>query len=107
MGVRPPADDDLSEPDVIEFGIPALDARLENVSFPTTSERLQSEHGDLEVPYNASGSTVTLREVLEAIDHDTFESEQELLNAVHPVFERKRAQNPSGLFGQLRSMLPF
>lgn len=107
MGVRPPADDDLSEPDVIEFGIPALDARLENVSFPTTSERLRSEHGDLEVPYNASGNTITLRDVLQEIDRDSFESEGELLNAAHPVFERMRAQNPSGLLGQLRSMLPF
>ncbi|WP_136689671.1 DUF5789 family protein [Halorhabdus amylolytica] len=107
MGVRPPADDDLSEPDVIEFGIPALDARMENVSFPATSEQLRSEYGDLEVPYNASGSTVTLREVLTEVDRQSFESEQELLNAAHPVFERKRAQNPSGLLGQLRAMFPF
>lgn len=107
MGVRPPADDDLSEPDVIEFGIPALDARLEDVSFPATSEELRAEYGQLDVPYNASGSTVTLTEVLEEIDREEFETEQELLDAAHPIFERLRARNPSGILGQLRSMLPF
>jgi len=107
MGVRPPADDDLSEPDVIEFGIPALDARLEDVSFPVTSEELRTEHGDIEIPYNATGNTITLREVLTEIGPTEFETEQELLNAAHPVFERMRARNPSGILGQLRSMLPF
>lgn len=107
MGVRPPADDNLSEPDVIEFGIPALDARLEDVSFPTTSEELREESGDVEVPYNASGSTIGLSEVLEEVDRQEFETEQELLNAAHPVFERLRARNPSGILGQLRSLLPF
>ena len=107
MGVRPPADDDLSEPDVIEFGIPALDARLGDVSFPITAGELRDEHGDLEIPYNASGNTVSLGAVLEEISQTDFESEQDLLNAAHPVFERRRAQNPSGVIGQLRSMLPF
>lgn len=107
MGVRPPADDDLAEPDVIEFGIPALDARLENVSFPITASELRNEHGEIEIPYNASGNTVTLREVLEEVDRTDFDTETELLNAAHPVFERLRAQNPSGLLGQLRAMLPF
>ena len=107
MGVRPPADDDLSEPEVIEFGIPALDARLEDAAFPMSAEELRSAHGDLTVPYNASGKTVTLREVLEEIDREEFETEQELLNDAHPVFERLRANDPSGVLGQLRSMLPF
>lgn len=107
MGVRPPADDGLSEPDVIEFGIAALDARLDDVSFPTTAAELRDEYGDLEIPYNASGNTVSLAAVLAEIDRTDFESEQELLNAAHPVFERRRAQNPSGIIGQLRSLMPF
>ena len=39
MGVRPPTNDTDDEPDVIDFGIAALDARLEDrdVSFPTTA----------------------------------------------------------------------
>lgn len=107
MGVRPPADDDLSEPDVIEFGIPALDARLDDVSFPLTADELRSRHGDLEVPYNASGNTVSLGEILDEIDRTDFETEQDLLNAAHPVLEERRAQNPSGIIGQLRSLMPF
>ncbi|QGN06513.1 hypothetical protein Hrd1104_03835 [Halorhabdus sp. CBA1104] len=107
MGVRPPADDDLSEPDVIEFGIPALDARLEDVSFPATSHELRNTYGDLQVPYNASGSTVTLTEVLEELDREEFETERELLDAAHPVFERHRERDPSGVLGSLRSLLPF
>ncbi|WP_181686624.1 DUF5789 family protein [Halorhabdus salina] len=107
MGVRPPADDDLSEPDVIEFGIPALDARLEDASFPATSDELHREYGHLEIPYNASGGVVTLADVLEEIDRGEFESEQELLDAAHPVFERLRERDPSGILGHLRSLVPF
>ena len=107
MGIQPPTGDDLSEPDVIEFGIPALDARLEDVSFPATSEELRAEHGDSEIPYNAAGHTITLENVLEDVPRDTFETEQELLNVAHPVFERLRAHKPSGVLGRLRSLIPF
>lgn len=107
MGIQPPTGDDLSEPDVIEFGLPALDARLDDVSFPATSEALRAEHGDSEIPYNAAGNTVTLEEVLADVPREEFETEQELLNVAHPVFERLRAHNPSGVLGRLRSLMPF
>ena len=107
MGIRPPPDDTLSEPDVIEFGIPALDARLDDVSFPVTARELRTDHGDIAVPYNAAGDTVSLREILDEIARSEFESEQELLNEAHPVFEQRRAEHPSGFLGQIRSFLPF
>ena len=109
MGVRPPDNDDLEEPDVIEFGIAALDARLEaeSVSYPVTADELRREYGDVEIPYDASGQSVDLATVLKRADRRQFDSEQDLLNAAHPVFERLRARNPSGILGQLRSLLPF
>ena len=109
MGVRPPANDDDDTPDVIEFGIAALDASLSDadVSYPTDAQSLRNELGHVEVPYDASGHTMTLAEALAETDRRQFEHEQELLNALHPVFESKREATGNNLLAQLRSLLPF
>lgn len=109
MGVRPPTDDVDEEPDVVEFGIAALDARLADadVEFPATAEELDSRFGHTEVPYDATGHTMTVSEALEAADRRRFESEQDLLNALHPVFERKREAASTSLLAQLRALVPF
>jgi hypothetical protein len=109
MGVRPPANDTDDEPDVIDFGIAALDARLEgrDVSFPTTAGDLAAAHGDLRVAIDPAGHDVTLGEALEECDHQSFDSKQELLNALHPVFERKRENRSGGVLGKLRALVPF
>lgn len=108
MGVRPPTNDD-EEPDYLEFGIAALDARLDelDVSFPVTATELADEHGDLEIPVDADGHEMTLADALERCQHMTFESEQELLNALHPVFESKREALSNSLLGRLRALSPF
>jgi hypothetical protein len=109
MGVQPPSDGVEEEPDVIEFGIAALDARLEelSVSFPTDANTLRQQHGDLSVPIDAGGTEITLREALEATERRRFDSEQELLNTLHPVFERKRERAARSIIAQLRSLVPF
>jgi len=38
---------------------------------------------------------------------DTFESEQAVLNELHPVFEAKRSETSIGVLGSIRAMLPF
>jgi len=109
MGVRPPANDDDEGPEVIEFGIAALDARLSDadVAYPTDSQSLRSELGHVEVPYDASGHAMTLDEALEEIGRREFEHEQELLNALHPVFESRREATGNSVLAQLRSLIPF
>jgi hypothetical protein len=109
MGVRPPPSDDGDTPDVVTFGIAALDAHLEEaeVAYPVDAETLVRQLGDPEVPYDAGGSTVSLSAALSETPRSRFETEQELLNALHPVFEAHRERSGSGLFAQLRSLLPF
>ena len=108
MGVRPPANDD-DTPDVIEFGIAALDATLSDadVDYPTDARTLTNRLGHVEVPYDASGHTITLERALEETDRRQFEHEQDLLNALHPVFETKREATGNNLFAQLRALVPF
>jgi len=108
MGVRPPADDDLSEPESVEFGIAALDGTLSesDLSFPTDRETVIETLGDRSVPYDAAGRTVQLAEVLRELDRDRFESKQDLLDALYPLFEQRR-NSPRGLLSQLRSLVPF
>lgn len=108
MGVRPPSND-LDGPDLIEFGIPALDAKLDEVdiSYPVDVATLKRDHGTIAIPYNAAEETVRLAKLLESVEQDQFESEQELLNAVHPVLEDHRASSTTGLLGRLRMLVPF
>lgn len=107
MGVRPPSNDIDDEPDTIEFGIAALDAHVEErtIPFPISKTDLTATHGDIRLAVDAAGKTVTLAEALAECDQESFESKQDLLNALHPVFEKKRAK--SGVIDQIRSLLPF
>ena len=109
MGMRPPPDDTDDEPDAVSFGIAALDAQLEDADlvYPTDAEEVVRSLGDPEIPYNASGSGVRLSTALEETHHTRFENEQELLNALHPVFESYRQNASNGIVAQLRALLPF
>ncbi len=109
MGVQPPSNDIEEEPDVIEFGIAALDARLEElgVSFPADADRLRREYGSLTVPIDAAGTEITLAEALDATDRSEFDTEQDLLNVLHPVFEQHREKASRSLIAQLRALVPF
>ena len=108
MGVRPPSDDS-DEPDVIEFGIPALDAKLptEEFEYPTDATEIRNLAGGVEVPYDPHGHTITVAEALDETSVEKFETKQDLLNALHPVFERKRVSAGNSLISQLRSLVPF
>jgi hypothetical protein len=108
MAVRPPQGGD-DEPDTIEFGIAALDARLEetSVSFPATSEEIVAALDNSAIPYDAAGNTVDLSTALEQVPADRFDSESELLDQVHPVFETYRERTANSLVARLRGLLPF
>jgi hypothetical protein len=105
MGMRPPAGDD-SEPESIEFGIAALDARVSEASldFPATRSEVEAALGDIDVEYDASGNAVSLSRALEMAETEEFESERALLNALHPVFEELRQHSGPGFLGWVRSL---
>jgi hypothetical protein len=109
MGVQPPSDDIDEGPDVVEFGIAALDARLEEmeVTFPVEATRLVDRYGNETIPIDAGGNEISLRDAIQAADRREFDSEQDLLNALHPVFEKKRNAASRSLIAQLRALVPF
>jgi len=109
MGVQPPSDGVDEPPDVVEFGIAALDAKLESrdVTYPVTADELARQHGDLSVPVDAAGHEVALREVLDQCGASEFDSEGDLLEALHPVFEAEREAVSRSILAQLRSLVPF
>lgn len=109
MGVRPPADDGDDDLDTVTFGIAALDARLDDadLSFPATETAVVEALADPEIPYDTAGNTVSLSEAFDRTHLSQFENEQELLNALHPVFESYRQRAGNSFFAQLRSLFPF
>jgi hypothetical protein len=108
MGVRPPQQDD-DEPDAIEFGIAALDARVSEaeISFPADADTVVTALGDTKVPYNAVGNEISIGDAIDRSGKSYFESEQELLNALHPVFEELRESASNSILMQLRALVPF
>lgn len=109
MGVRPPSNGVDDEPDVVEFGIAALDARIEerDVTFPVTRSELEAQCGDLHVAVDAAGHEIALGDALDRCDRDRFDSRQDLLDALHPVFETRRQRLSGSLMGRIRAFLPF
>ena len=108
MGVRPPTGDSADGPEAVDFGIAALDARLDSreISFPVTAADLTEGHGEVEIAVDSSGTTVTLARALERTDREQFDTRQALLNALHPVFEAERSRS-GGVVGRLRDLVPF
>ncbi|XVH31368.1 hypothetical protein ACNS7O_13370 [Haloferacaceae archaeon DSL9] len=108
MAARPPANNS-SDPDTIEFGIAALDARLDDadLDFPATADEVLAAVDQTAIPVDGSGNTVELETALSAVSTAEFDSETELLDLLHPVFENYRAKSSSGVFGRLRGLLPF
>ncbi|QLG48936.1 hypothetical protein [Natrinema halophilum] len=109
MGVRPPSSGDDEEPDSIEFGIAAIDARLKDadLSFPATKDDVRAELGHERIPYDVNGNDVPLSEMLDRVPTTKFDSRQELLNQLHQPFEEYRQNRSGGVVAQVRSLLPF
>jgi len=108
MAARPPQQD-TSSPDSVEFGIAALVGHLDHadIEYPATREEIVRALGDPEIPYDGSGNAVVLSEAMDALPKRQFESESELLDLLHPVFEEYRVSTGGSLIGRIRSMLPF
>ena len=107
MAARPPTNDIDDEPESLEFGIAALDARIEEraVSFPVSAAELAATHGDVSVAVGPGGHEMQLSTALDRCDRAEFSSKQELLDALHPVFEAERESG--GLLSRLRALSPF
>jgi hypothetical protein len=108
MAARPPGGGGTSEPDAIEFGIAVLDERVEEagVSFPATGDEIVAALDDGEIPYDAKGRTISISEALDQVPQTRFENETEFLDAMYPVFDRRRREG-GGFFATLRDALPF
>jgi hypothetical protein len=107
MGVRPPQQDGSSA-DHIEFGIAALEPHLDDrIDYPATDDEIVRAIGDVKVPYDASGGTVALSEILDRAPARRYESRRDLLDTLHPVFEEYRAAASNSIVGRLRGLLPF
>lgn len=108
MGVRPPPSDDDSGPEAVDFGIAALAAHLDDadVQFPATASEIRRALGNPDVAYDPHGNDVPLGDVLDRVPTDEFESQKELLNALHPVFEELRTSSGGGVLSWVRSLLP-
>lgn len=93
----------------IAFGIAALDEHLDrtDVTFPVTGGELVTRLDDPSVPFDAKGNEMALSTALEEVRADEFDTRQDLLNALHPVFEARRERANNTIVGQLRSLLPF
>ncbi|MFC7187118.1 hypothetical protein [Halorubrum yunnanense] len=108
MAARPPSGGGSADPDAIEFGIAVLDERIDEagVSFPATGREIVDAIDDGAIPYDAKGRTVGLSEALDEVPQTEFENETEFLDALYPVFDRKRREGGSFLTS-LRDALPF
>ena len=108
MSVRPPQGEDDS-PDVVEFGIAALAGRIDDaeLAFPVGRDELVRALGDPDVPIDAHGNSIALSTAIEDVPKREFDSERDLLNALHPVFESHRNRTSTGLLGSIRSLFPF
>lgn len=109
MGVRPPQQNDDETPQTIAFGIAALDDHLQRseVTFPVRDVELLEALGNPSIPYDAKGSEIRLSEALDEVQRSKFETRQEFMNVLHPVFEAKREHANNSIVGQIRSILPF
>lgn len=107
MAVRPPSGD-ADEPEAIEFGIAALDARIDEaqVDFPATEAEILAALDSTAIPYDASGNTIDLAEALDRVPTSEFESETALLDELYPVFEQRRRRGAS-FVERVRGLLPF
>ena len=105
MAARPPQDDP-EEPEDITFGIAALAGQLDDsaLTFPADAETVVETLGDPAIPYDPSGQSIALSEALEHTGKTRFETEDGLLDALHPVFEERRRSASTGLLSRLRAL---
>jgi hypothetical protein len=106
MGVRPPGNDGTEEEEAVTFGIAALDARFDDtdLTFPASEGEVIDALGDPRIEYDPQGNTVALSTALSEVEAERFERRRDLMNALHPAFERRR-QSGGGVLGWVRSVM--
>ena len=108
MGVRPPSGGS-GEREAVEFGIASLTPLVEDaeIEFPAGATEVVQALGDPKVPVDAKGRSMRLSSAIEETGHERFDSQRELLNALHPVFESRREAVSTGWLASIRNQLPF
>lgn len=110
MGARPPQSNS-EKTDSIEFGIAELAAELDRaeISFPATADEIVRATENPRIDYDATGHAVALADVFEGTEteRNRFESQRQVLNELHPVFEEYRTTRSPSLVERVRTMFRF
>lgn len=103
MAAGPPNDDITDGPEAVDFGIAALAAHIDgaDLSFPATADEVVTTLDDPEIDFDPTGNAVALSVVLEQVERHKFDSRRDLLDALHPEFERLR-RSSGGFLSWLR-----
>ncbi|AWB27633.1 hypothetical protein [Halococcoides cellulosivorans] len=106
MGIRPPQSDGVGDPDTVEFGIVAFDGLLSeaDLTFPTDRDQVRATLAGRSIAVDPAGREVPVDDVLADLDDRTYESEGDLKNALHPIFEQRREEGVD-LLARVRSWL--
>jgi len=94
MAARPPGGGGSSEPDAIEFGIAVLDEQIgkADVSFPATAEEVRHASATARFPTTAKGGRSRSARRSIRCHRAGSENKTEFLDALYPVFDRKRRE---------------
>lgn len=105
MAAPPPKGSE--EQTAITFGIAAMDEHLKDadLDFPADKPQILQQIGDRAIAYDPQGNCMSLESAIHETGRQRFESRQDLLNALHPVFEDRRTQG--GLGSWVQSLIPF
>lgn len=71
-------------------------------SYPVSVRRLEREHALANVQVDEKGNSIMLAEVLGQTDVDRFESREDLVTKLGPVFEAESKQRNVGLLGHIK-----
>lgn len=108
MAARPPQDSP-DDSGTIEFGIAALAAHLDeaDIDYPADQHELTRALDDPDIPIDGHGHSVSLSDILAEANVNQFDSQKDVLNTLHPVFEAHRDNVGAGVLASIRSLIPF
>ena len=86
-------------PDAVRYLIEESD-----LSYPVSVRRLEREYALENVELDAAGNSVMLAEILGEVEDDAFESEQDLVETLEPLFEEQSRKRNDGLVASLKRL---
>lgn len=86
------------------YGPDAIDELVQEagLSYPVTARQIERDHALANIDVDDSGLSIMVGEVLARTDADRFESREDLVEKLAPVFERERAERRTGVLGKVK-----